>query len=199
MSIFVIRHGETQNNADRVVQMPDSPLSERGELQAARVAERLGDLGVSLVLASDYARAARTGEFVSERCRAELRHLESLRERHFGEIRGRPYTEVGELMLKPDYHPPGGESWETFHARVKLAWEEVQDHARSTTGHIAVVTHGLVCHSLAVNVLSVQGDDEIPLGFGNTALTIVADQPPWRVELLACTAHLDEDPRGAIA
>ena len=29
------------------------------------------------------------------------------------------------------------------------------------------------------------------LRFGNTAVTVMADSPPWSVSLLACTAHLD--------
>lgn len=200
MSIYIIRHGETQNNADGVVQMPESPLSERGEAQAEQLAERIADVGISLVLASDYSRAARTAELVSQRSGAEIRHLESLRERHFGEIRGRPYSEVGELILEPNYDPPGGEGWPAFHERVKIAWDDVLQQATETPGHVAVVTHGLVCYSLASRVLALPGNEEPPLGFGNTALTIVDAEPPWRIELLACTKHLEAETvaRGAL-
>ena len=198
MSIYVIRHGETDNNANGVVQMPDSPLSQRGEAQAELLAERIADAGITLVLASDYSRARRTAEHVSQRCGVELRELESLRERHFGEIRGRPYSEVGELILKPDYDPPGGESWAAFHERVKIAWDQVLQVVTGMPGHIAVITHGLVCYSLASRVFALPDPGEVPIGFGNTALTIVDAEPPWSIELLACTAHLDaaSGPRG---
>jgi broad specificity phosphatase PhoE len=39
--IYLVRHGETQGNALRVVQTPDVPLSPRGEEQARRLARRL--------------------------------------------------------------------------------------------------------------------------------------------------------------
>jgi len=62
MSIFLIRHGETLGNASRTVQLPDNPLSARGALQAARLARRLGHEGISLILSSDYSRAAATAD-----------------------------------------------------------------------------------------------------------------------------------------
>ena len=41
MAIVLVRHGETESNAQRVLQHPETPLSERGLAQARRVAERL--------------------------------------------------------------------------------------------------------------------------------------------------------------
>ena len=60
MSILLIRHGETAGNANRVVQVPETPLSERGLAQAALLGKRLANAGISQILASDYARAAMT-------------------------------------------------------------------------------------------------------------------------------------------
>ncbi len=57
MSIYLIRHGETAGNATGVVQMPETPLSERGLAQASLLGERLSDAGIGQILASDYARA----------------------------------------------------------------------------------------------------------------------------------------------
>ena len=34
---------------------------------------------------------------------------------------------------------------------------------------------------------------ELPLQFRNTAITIVEPREPWKVRLLGCAAHLDED------
>ena len=39
--ILLIRHGETELNAKRVLQPPETPLSERGVAQAERLARRL--------------------------------------------------------------------------------------------------------------------------------------------------------------
>ena len=192
MSIFVIRHGETAGNADRVVQHPETALSPRGLEQAGRLAERLSALGVERILSSDYARAAGTAAAVQERTGAPLTHAPELRERHYGELRGRPYTEVGDYIMMEGYEPPGGESWDTFHARVDQAWERIQETREATSGNLAVFTHGLVCYSLALRHLRLADGSEAPTRFGNTALTIVDPAPPWQVRLLACCAHLDE-------
>ena len=54
MAIYLIRHGETPLNAARIVQYPDTPLSERGRDQARRVGERLTGLGIGAVLIAPF-------------------------------------------------------------------------------------------------------------------------------------------------
>ena len=53
-----------------------------------------------------------------------------------------------------------------------------------------VVTHGLVCWSLVSRHLEL-AEDVAPLRFGNTSLTLLEADPPYRVRLLDCTAHLE--------
>ena len=89
------------------------------------------------------------------------------------------------------YEPPNGESWEVFHERVDRAWECVQGALERTRGSLAVVTHGLVCHSLFRH-LQLAADSEAPERFGNTSVTVIDPVAPWRAKLLACTAHLDD-------
>ncbi len=48
MAIFIVRHGETASNAARVVQTPETPLSDLGMAQARRLSRRLAELGVDL-------------------------------------------------------------------------------------------------------------------------------------------------------
>ena len=192
MAIYLIRHGETLGNASRTVQMPDNPLSPRGAAQAERLARRLQREGIALILSSDYARAVKTAEYLRRATGATIRYSSLLQERNFGDIRGTPYAELGFDMFEPDYAPPNGETWEVFHARVDRAWALVQETADATGGHVAVVTHGLVCRSLAARHLVLPDGEPAPLGWGNTALTIVDHPAPWRVRLLNCIAHLDD-------
>ena len=191
MAIFLIRHGETALNAARVIQQPETPLSERGLAQAEALGRRLAGEGVAAVLSSDYERAAMTAERVVAHTGAPLEHDPVLRERHFGELRGTPYAELDCDPFAEGYEPPGGESWETFHARVDRVWERMRGAAAATRGNLAVVTHGLVCHSLARRHLSLAPGTVDVLAFGNTCLTVIDAAPPWRVSVLACTAHLD--------
>ena len=189
--LFLIRHGETEGNALRIVQRPDIPLSPRGVMQAERLARRLASLGIVRIVSSDYARAAATAEHLRRATGAPLCFEPLLQERNFGDLRGRPYSELGFDMFEPDYAPPNGETWPVFHERVDRAWARVQALAADSGGNLAVVTHGLVCRSLAARHLILPQGESAPERWENTSLTIVDWPAPWRVSLLNCAAHLE--------
>lgn len=190
--IFLIRHGETVGNAARIVQHPDIPLSPRGIAQAERLARRLAREGVARIVSSDLARAQATAESLQRATGAPLTFEPLLHERNFGDIRGTAYVDLGFDMFAPDYAPPNGETWPVFHARVDRAWERVQALAASTDGNLAVVTHGLVCRSLASRHLGLPEGVVVPERWENASVTIVECPAPWRVTLLNCVAHLDD-------
>jgi probable phosphoglycerate mutase len=189
--IFLVRHGETIGNAARIVQLPDAPLSPRGIAQAERLARRLAREGVTRIVSSDLARARGTAECVQRATGAPLTFEPLLHERNFGDIRGTAYAELGLDMFAPDYAPPNGETWPVFHARVDRAWERVQALA-AADGNLAVVTHGLVCRSLAGRHLRLPEGAVVPERWENASVTIVQCPAPWCVTLLNCVAHLDD-------
>ena len=202
MAIYLIRHGETPGNRDRIVQLPATPLSERGLEQAERLADRLSGHPVRRILASDLARADMTAQALSRRLDLPVQPEPLLQERNFGDLRGTPYAQLEEDLFGPAFAPPGGETWEDFHERVDLAWAKIQHAAQGLEGHLAVVTHGLVLHSLVGRHLAGPGGAEgaWPCAFGNTCLTVVEPAEPatnaagtraWRIALLGCTEHLE--------
>ncbi len=167
MSIFLIRHGETEGNAARIVQRPESPLSERGAVQAERLARRLAREGIAQIVSSDLARAVTTATRLHDVTRVPLAFDPLLQERNFGDVRGTPYADLGFDLFAPEL-------------------------AAAARGHLAVVTHGLVCRSLAERHLVLPDGEAVPLRWENTSLTIVDGRAPWRVRLLNCIAHLDD-------
>ena len=195
MAIYLIRHGETASNAARVLQFPETPLSENGLEQARRLGERLRGHEFARILVSDYARAHQTAEAVARTTGAPLEVDALLRERNFGDLRGRPYAELADEGIQPfadGYDPPGGESWQVFHARVDEAWGLATRAAAAETSDIAVVTHGLVCSSvLTRKVVLGPGFDPIQTGWTNTSVTVLEPGEPWSVALLNCATHLD--------
>lgn len=191
MAIYVIRHGETALNAARIVQPPDTPLSQRGIAQAECVARRLATVGITHILSSNQQRALRTAEIIQQATGASLRIEPLLQERNYGDIRGRAYADLGVDILSPEYEPPGGETWAEFYARVASLWPLITAAAHDASGSLAVVTHGLVCHALAAHHLSFSEGMQPPSRWGNTSVTVIGSQPPWRVEVVNCTAHLD--------
>jgi probable phosphoglycerate mutase len=194
VAVFLVRHGETAANAARVLQTPDVPLSPRGLEQARRLAARLSGERVVRILSSDFARAVMTAEQVRDATGAQITLDPLLQERSFGDLRGTPYAELRQDPFAPDFVPPGGESWQALHERVDRAWEQIRRALAQQDGDLVVVTHGLVCRSLVSRHLQVEGR-EVPLRFRNTSLTVLDAEPPWRVRLLDCIAHLEADAR----
>ncbi len=197
MTILLIRHGETELNAARVVQFPDTPLGTHGLAQADRLGRRLARRSIGLVVSSDYTRARMTAAQITAHTGASLVENPLLRERNFGALRGCAYDALGPIdLFGSDFEPPGGESWPTFHARVDRAWDALLALASGQQGDLAVVTHGLVLRSLLERRLDVSRHPLTPeLVVANTAVTIVDPTPPWCVETLACVAHLGDETR----
>lgn len=190
MAIFLIRHGETALNAARVVQTPETPLSERGVAQADALARRLADAGITAIVSSDLPRALMTAERLQAATGAPLALDPGLQERNFGDVRGQPYAALGADILSPTYEPPGGETWAAFRQRVEATWVRLTARRSAAAGHLAVVTHGLVCHVLAAHYLEVDNDRARP-PWHNASVTIVDEGPPWVVRVLNCTRHLE--------
>jgi len=204
VSILLIRHGETPGNRDRIVQVPETPLSDRGLDQARRLAERLRDEPIRRILASDLTRADMTAQALSTTLGLAVESEPLLQERNFGDLRGTPYAELEEDLFGPDFSPPGGETWEVFYQRVDAAWARIGSAADGLDGHLAVVTHGLVLHGLAERHLVLPSEEESessggpPRALANTCLTI-ADIPAAgeagsraHVSLFGCARHLEE-------
>ena len=195
MAILLIRHGETALNAQRVVQFPDTPLSERGREQAARLARYLAAFPIRALLSSDYARARMTAEAIRNVTGLTVELRPGLRERHFGAYRGRPHDELPRAFRFDGDAPPGGESVADFDARVEAEWAQVSAFATRVEGDTALVTHGLVCRSIVERLVDNEhGPERTPTMWGNTAFSVLEPGERWRVRQLALTRHLDAPP-----
>jgi len=155
--LWLIRHGETQWNAQSRIQGHiDIALSARGQRQAGALAAYLGAAPLCAVYASDLARARDTALPVAQARGLELRIDPRLRERGFGLFEGSTYAEAqsnwpGEYAIwqrrDPRHALPGGESYLQARDRVLQCLEEIlQRHGAPPTAadppRIAVVTHG---------------------------------------------------------
>ena len=191
MAIILVRHGETALNAARVMQPADTPLSPRGQVQAAALAERLAAQRVAAILSSDLPRARLTAEAVAARCALPLRTSALLQERNFGALRGQPYDGLGfDPLVMPDA-PPGGESAAEFEQRVLAAFADMLQGHAGLDGDLVVVTHGLLIRTLLATALRLPAASLRDLHLGNTSVSIFDAAPPHELHLLNCTRHLD--------
>ena len=190
MTILLVRHGETDGNAARVLQRPDVPLNERGMRQADLLARRLCADGFVGILCSDLLRARMTAEPLAAGSGLAVEESPLLAERNFGDLRGMAYAALPEDPFGPDVAPPNGEDWPAFHARVAQAFALIVEKRRSTKGPLVVVTHGLVCGALVARHLQVPDGFIVPERFDNTSVTVLHEDAPHAVSLLNCTRHL---------
>jgi probable phosphoglycerate mutase len=197
MPLYLVRHAETASNAARIVQLPDAELSGHGQAQARRLAARLAREGVAAIVSSDLRRAAATAEVVHAVTGAPLTWDAGLRERDYGALRGVAYAAIRTDIFAPGFEPPEGETWAAFHARVDEVWLRVVRLAAATAGNLVVVTHGLVVRALVERHLELSPGVTVGLTRANTSVTVVDGNPPRRVRLLDCAAHLDAGPDGA--
>jgi len=191
MTILLVRHGETDGNAARILQRAGVPLNERGLRQAERLAQRLSAHGFVRIVCSDLVRARMTAAPLAARSGIAIEESPLLQERNFGDLRGMPYAELAENPFGPAFAPPNGEDWPTFHARVAEAFAFIVDRRRGVNGNLVVVTHGLVCRALVERHALVAEGVVIPERFDNTSITILHEDKPHGVRLLNCTRHLE--------
>lgn len=189
--IVLIRHGETEGNATRVLQVPETPLNAHGIAQAERLAKRITARDVTAILCSDLLRARMTAAPIERATGLAAELLPELQERNFGALRGRSYADFGPSIFGPDFVPEGGESVPAFDARVAIAWQRVVAAARAARGDLVVITHGFVCGSIARRFLQLPAALPQPARWGNTSVTLCEREPPHAVTLLNCVEHLE--------
>ena len=154
MTIFLVRHGETEwNRARRYQGWSDSPLTARGVAQAEAIGQRLRALpeaGGAEIIASPIGRSRRTAEIIAE-ClgrTAPLRFDERLREISLGSWDGLDRREIRMLMgeefaeFEWYFRTPDGESYDEFSGRIATWLEEVGE------GPVIAVCHGVVTRVL---------------------------------------------------
>jgi probable phosphoglycerate mutase len=190
MTILLVRHGETDGNAGRILQRATVPLNERGMRQTEQLARRLFVHGYVHIVCSDLLRARMTAALLAARSGIAIEENPLLQERNFGDLRGMPYAELRENPFGPDFMPPNGEDWPTFHARVADAFAFIVNRRRGVNGTLVVVTHGLVCRALVERHALLPEGVVAPEHFDNTSVTMLHEDAPHAVSLINCTQHL---------
>ena len=190
MTILLVRHGETDGNAARILQRPDVPLNARGMRQAELLARRLSGHGFVHILCSDLLRARMTAAPLATVSGLAIEESPLLQERNFGDLRGTPYDSLAYDPFGLDVAPPNGEDWPMFHARVAEAFAFIVSRRRTLRGTMVVMTHGLVCRALVERHARLPDGTLSPERFDNTSITVLHEEAPHGVSLLNCTQHL---------
>ncbi len=174
MRIYIVRHGETEENVAGICQghLPGN-LTSREIEQAELLSERLKKEEFEAIYTSDLDRARHTADIIARHHSTPIQTAD-LREFHGGSMQGRRKHPGYDWSLVKDR-----ESEEKVKERLKKFLTMISHHE----GNILVVTHGAV-GSLLISILT--GSDFIELK--NTSLSIIEES---RAELINCIEHLE--------
>lgn len=166
-NFYIIRHGQTDNNAKQLWQGKDnnSKLNMYGIDQIKKLAEKLDTLHIERLYTSPLLRAKETAELISSHCDIPIFVRQDLREVDYGVAEGQPisdifekYPEIAQLWYHPqpekfDNHFEGGESQTDVLNRLFPILDKIinyQNQLNMSDWRIGIVTHaGVICSLLA--------------------------------------------------
>jgi alpha-ribazole phosphatase len=179
--MILIRHAEAEEAyAGRCYGSRDVALSPAGHQHAQRLADRLADQSVTLVVSSPRQRALDTAAPIAARQGLPVGVLTDLREMDFGSLEGRTYTEIEqtmpelwhEWMTRPTaLHFPDGESYEDVRARACRAVHTLRHDNPAQT--VVVVAHGGVLRALLADALELASHNIFRLDQGYCAINVI--------------------------
>ncbi len=151
--LYLVRHGETEWNADNRVQgSVDIPLSEKGKLQAEFLGRYLSTSPrPQKIFCSDLIRAVQTAEIIKETIKVDsLEKNPLLKEINCGTWEGKFIDELkryypdeyANWRMNSSYRCPQGESVEDVRERVEKFFIEKGDELK-TFETILIVAHGI--------------------------------------------------------
>ncbi|KDN19426.1 acid phosphatase [Amycolatopsis rifamycinica] len=204
--LLLLRHGQTEMSAlRRYSGRGDVPLTELGRTQAAAAAKRLAateglvvDGEAVPIISSPLTRTKQTAQAVADALGGRVETHPGLIETDFGEWEGLTFAEAADR--DPELHsswlgdssvpPPGGESFDVVHRRVRKARDElIAEHGGRTLV--------LVSHVTPIKTLLRMGLDAGPqllfrLHLDLASLSIVEFYPDGNasVRLVNDTSHL---------
>ncbi len=201
-TISLIRHGETEwNMVGKQQGQVNSPLSERGMVQAKAIAKSLekDKSNYDVLYSSDLGRAVQTAEAISEQLGLEINLDVRLRERNLGILQGLTIERFREEKNEeyeqfrssdPDYVIPDGESIREMHERAVSCLFDISDKHKGQK--IIIVAHGGILDSIFRKVFDIELTAERNFSLLNSSInTFKVLKGEWGLISWGDVSHLD--------
>ena len=162
MTLYFVRHGESEANTQHVISNRECPfgLTSRGKAQAAALAENVKDIPITVIYSSPVLRARETAEILLQSFHISYQITEALREYDCGVLEEKSDEESwrlhGEIAddwtLNHNYlrKPEGGESFLDIQNRFLPSIESLK---QVNDEHILLVGHGGLFHLMLPLIL----------------------------------------------
>lgn len=209
MKVYLVRHGQTEEHAQRRRQTPDSRLSREGKKQVEAVAKRLAQEEIDLIFSSGWPRARQTAEIIAEKIEKPLEFFDYIHEKE-------QHPDLGgakwESRIHKEFEENRLKNWSNLEWKFKGRGESLKDVATRAVKfkkhlekvhlgqNLLVISHGDFIRSfVAICVL----DEDLKnrsfarfcrgVHINNTGLSLVEykeDEKFWSIQYLNEHLHL---------
>lgn len=199
--LYITRHGETLWNTQKRMQgHKDSPLTEKGEHQAALLARALADVELEAIYSSSSGRTLQTSRIIVGSRNIPIIPLDSLREINLGKWEGMTSAEAEKDFPEQFknfwefphlYEPVGGEKFDDVINRISDTLELLA--SRHDGKNIMVVTHAAVLKTITLIVEKKELKDLWSGAYMHpTSLSIIEhDRAGWRAVRWGDISHYE--------
>lgn len=201
MKIILVRHGQTFENVNGIMQGQDESLGKLTPLgleQADRLAERLANEEIDVIFSSDLARAAKTAETISKFHDVPFYVTSDLRERNYGALTGclkeKLFEEIDSTGLtEVSLRPLDGENYHDVKVRGQKFLDRLLKEYPDKT--VLMVAHGGYNRAFLSAALNVPLDEMFSISQGNTCVNIIEfdENGVGKDVIIDCTSHLEFD------
>jgi len=106
MKIYIIRHGETDSNKEKIIMgcRVDELLNTRGVEQVNKLADSINEGDFDVIFTSPLKRARQTAEIIANKINAPILERKEIIERDWGSVTGKRRDDAIEILInsKPD-------------------------------------------------------------------------------------------------
>jgi broad specificity phosphatase PhoE len=176
--IILVRHGQTNKNAEGKLHMADDgeSLNNVGIEQIKKTAEKLKGFLPAKVYSSKEKRATESAQIIAKELGIASDIIEGMQERNWGDFSGNTWEEILKILQPMSleerylYIPPSGESWKQFESRLIQAINVLLSQNKNKT--IVVVSHMGAIRALMPYLLGLPKEESFKYEPGNASVVV---------------------------
>lgn len=203
LGLIITRHGECLANVEkRIVGHKESPLTEKGLLQAHETGQKLKQKKIDAIVSSPLSRALVTTQIVAEYTKPrEILVLPELKPQSFGVLEGHTREEavkagLSEFLHKPEtdkytHYVPGGETAQQSMERILPVYQLLEKLAKEKSLNMLLILHNSVIRAIAGGVWQTKPEDWVSLTVPNCEVFKIVQEQPFVFQSIFLKALAD--------
>lgn len=147
MKLYVVRHGQVDDNVKKVYNHPEGNLNEVGISQAQELGKKVDDIKYDIVIASSLPRAKQTAEIINFHNKKILL-TDALKERNAGSLIGKPLSSTNREEYWHYYTTLKEGEYEDIKDFFKRIYAFLDDLKKEDYESVLIVTHSGVTKAI---------------------------------------------------